>query len=41
MPAFKGDLKENQIWEIVTYMRAAFEGREAKRTDGSNKLAAR
>ncbi len=41
MPAFKGDLKENQIWEIVTYMRAAFEGREAKGPDRSGKLAAR
>lgn len=40
MPAFKSELKEGQIWEIVTYMRAAFEGREAKRDDRS-KLAAR
>lgn len=29
MPAYKGVLKEYQIWQIVTYMRAAFEGREA------------
>jgi mono/diheme cytochrome c family protein len=29
MPTFKGDLREGQIWEIITYMRAAFEGREA------------
>lgn len=29
MPAFKGDLRDGQIWEIITYMRAAFEGREA------------
>lgn len=29
MPAFKSDLREGQIWEIITYMRAAFEGREA------------
>jgi mono/diheme cytochrome c family protein len=29
MPAYKGDLREGQIWEIITYMRAAFEGREA------------
>ena len=29
MPASKNDLREGQIWEIVTYMRAAFEGREA------------
>ncbi|MEQ1756606.1 MAG: c-type cytochrome [Micropepsaceae bacterium] len=30
MPSFKGELREGQIWEIVTYMRAAFEGREAQ-----------
>lgn len=30
MPAYKNDLKEYQIWEIITYMRAAFEGREAR-----------
>jgi mono/diheme cytochrome c family protein len=29
MPAYKADLKEHQIWELITYMRAAFEGREA------------
>ncbi|NOT39432.1 MAG: c-type cytochrome [Alphaproteobacteria bacterium] len=41
MPAFKGDLSENRIWEIVTYMRAAFEGREASGPDRTGKLAAR
>jgi mono/diheme cytochrome c family protein len=30
MPAYKTDLKDFQIWEVITYMRAAFEGREAK-----------
>ncbi len=30
MPAYKSDLKDYQIWEIITYMRAAFEGREAR-----------
>lgn len=30
MPAFKGQMKDFQIWEVVTYMRAAFEGREAR-----------
>jgi mono/diheme cytochrome c family protein len=31
MPAYKKpDLAEWQIWEIITYMRAAFEGREAR-----------
>jgi len=31
MPAYKEpDLREAQIWEIITYMRAAFEGREAR-----------
>lgn len=40
MPASKGSLTDIQTWEIITYMRAAFEGREAKRDDGS-KLAAR
>ena len=29
MPAYKSDLKENQIWQVITYMHAAFEGREA------------
>jgi mono/diheme cytochrome c family protein len=29
MPAYKGVLREDQIWEMITYMRAAFEGREA------------
>lgn len=29
MPAFKGTVKDYQIWEMITYMRAAFEGREA------------
>ncbi|MBP6011180.1 MAG: c-type cytochrome [Alphaproteobacteria bacterium] len=29
MPGFKGQMKDFQIWEVVTYMRAAFEGREA------------
>ena len=24
MPAFKGALTEEQIWQIVTYMRAGF-----------------
>jgi mono/diheme cytochrome c family protein len=33
MPAYKKpDLAEWQIWEIITYMRAAFEGREARAT---------
>ncbi len=33
MPAFKKpDLSDGQIWEIITYMRAAFEGREARAT---------
>ena len=33
MPAFKKpDLSDAQIWEIITYMRAAFEGREARAT---------
>lgn len=41
MPAFKGNLNENRMWEIVTYMRAAFEGREARGPDLSGKLAAR
>jgi mono/diheme cytochrome c family protein len=30
MPPFKHDLTEAEIWSIVGYMRAAFEGREAK-----------
>ena len=30
MPAYKGKLREGQIWEMITYMRAAFEGREAR-----------
>ena len=30
MPGFKADLREGQIWEIITYVRAAFEGREAR-----------
>ena len=30
MPAFKSELREGQIWEVITYMRAAFEGREAR-----------
>lgn len=29
MPSYKGTLKDYQIWQIITYMRAAFEGREA------------
>jgi mono/diheme cytochrome c family protein len=29
MPAYKTGLSETQIWEMITYMRAAFEGREA------------
>ncbi len=41
MPASKGSLTELQAWEMITYMRAAFEGREAMYRDGSNKLAAR
>jgi mono/diheme cytochrome c family protein len=33
MPAYKKpDLAEWQIWEVITYMRAAFEGREARAT---------
>jgi len=30
MPAFKDKLRQDQIWEMITYMRAAFEGREAR-----------
>jgi hypothetical protein len=31
MPAFKDpDLADKQIWQIVSYMRAAFEGQEAR-----------
>jgi hypothetical protein len=30
MPAYKNVLSETQIWEMITYMRAAFEGREAR-----------
>lgn len=31
MPAFKKpDLTDEQIWQVITYMRAAFEGREAR-----------
>jgi mono/diheme cytochrome c family protein len=31
MPAFgKRDLSDHEIWEIVTYMRAAFEGHEVR-----------
>ncbi len=31
MPSFKEpDLSDREIWEIVTYMRAAFEGHEAR-----------
>jgi mono/diheme cytochrome c family protein len=37
MPSYKKMLSETQIWEIVTYMRAAFEGREA----GLNAVRAR
>lgn len=29
MPRFKDDLTEPQIWTIIAYMRAAFEGQEA------------
>jgi mono/diheme cytochrome c family protein len=29
MPAYKAELKDFEIWEVITYMRAAFEGREA------------
>ena len=29
MPAYKNDLRADQIWELITYMHAAFEGREA------------
>ena len=33
MPAFKKPmLTDEQIWQIITYMRAAFEGREARAT---------
>jgi mono/diheme cytochrome c family protein len=41
MPAYKGDLREGQIWEIITYMRAAFEGREARGPERTGKLAGR
>lgn len=40
MPAFKGTLRDYQIWEMITYMRAAFEGREASlQQDGATKQA--
>ena len=40
MPAYKNDLREGQIWMIITYMRAAFEGREARAPhDGATKQA--
>jgi mono/diheme cytochrome c family protein len=43
MPAFKKpDLSDGEIWEIITYMRAAFEGREARATtthDGAQHAA--
>lgn len=40
MPAYKNDLREGQIWMIITYMRAAFEGREASLPqDGATKQA--
>ena len=32
MPAFKHDLSEAEIWSIIGYMRATFEGQEAKAT---------
>ncbi len=33
MPTFKKpDLSDEQIWQVITYMRAAFEGREAHAT---------
>lgn len=35
MPGYKKDLTEPQIWYVVTYMRAAFEGREASRSKGT------
>ena len=43
MPAYKSDLREGQIWEIITYMRAAFEGREARApsTSGTQQALAR
>jgi mono/diheme cytochrome c family protein len=41
MPASKGSLTELQMWEMITYMRAAFEGREARGPESSSKLAAR
>lgn len=39
MPAYKKDLKEYQIWEIITYMRAAFEGREARAPSDATRQA--
>jgi mono/diheme cytochrome c family protein len=40
MPGYKSELREHQIWEIITYMRAAFEGREASvPQDGATKQA--
>jgi len=41
MPAFKDpDLSDKQIWQIIGYMRAAFEGQEARATTpGEHQLA--
>ena len=43
MPAFKkSDLSDEEKWQIITYMRAAFEGREAHATTtGDTQQAAR
>ena len=44
MPAFKDpDLTDTQIWQIISYMRAAFEGQEARAvpTHQPGRLAAR
>lgn len=40
MPAYKGALKDYQVWEIITYMRAAFEGREARAPSDGTRMAA-
>ena len=41
MPAFKDpDLSDKQIWQIIGYVRAAFEGQEARATTpGEHQLA--
>jgi mono/diheme cytochrome c family protein len=42
MPAFKDpDLSDKQIWQIIGYMRAAFEGQEARATTPSEQQLAR